>query len=438
MFWILLLAVSIKHIRFFRNIPALPLSSLIIFFLIKVMAGSVYIFVYTYYFDPQTADVHRFFNEGMIIYRSLFDNPLDYLRILTGIDASEPHLQVYYQRLHYWFFPERPPLLNDNRLIIGFNAIANILSFGSIHINSAFANFISFSGLVALYKFGLKHIKNENISWLKLGVFLFPSALFWGSGLTKEVFILPLLGFFLFYFDKALNGSSLSIRQIFLFSSTIFLLLWLKVYVFLLLIPCLIAYFISGKLKRLRPELLFLVISYLVLAVMMMVSLIFLNIDPLAQLAERQNFFMKFSVMVDAGSLIHEVYLEPTFQSILAYTPHALLNVLIRPHLFDSTNPLILKAAIENIFIVGMLAAMAYFGVKNQGFNRIQCLGILFTLLLFIFIGLTTQVYGTLVRLKIPALPLLWISFLSISPYIGKNSVRFSLFSLIPSKRFKK
>lgn len=415
-FWTFLLALSIRFIPFFRNINGLNYSGLLLFFLLKVITGSVYIFIYTYHFDPKTSDVHRFFNEGKVIYSSLFHNPLDYFRILLGIDANQPHLQTYYQQLHYWFFPERPPLLNDNRLIIGFNALANILSFGSIHTNAALANFISFSGLVALYKFGLNHVHQMNTLWLKLGIFMMPSVLFWGSGLNKEVLLLPVLGFFLYFFDKIVAGNRLSTKQFLMFVATLVLMLWLKVYVFILLIPCLIAYLLSVKIKNIRTELIFIAIPTILLAMVLVTNWIFPQFDPILKLTERQNFFMQFSVMVGAGSIIHEVYLEPNIGSILAYVPQALLNVLVRPHFFDNLDPLILMAVFENLLIAVMLAAMAYYALKQKKLSRIQCLGISFTLLLFVFIGLTTQVYGTLVRLKIPALPLLWISFLSILP----------------------
>jgi hypothetical protein len=415
-FWTFLLAFSIRYIPFFRNINGLSYSGLLLFFLLKVITGSVYILIYTYHFEPKTSDVHRFFNEGKVIYSSLFHNPLDYFRILSGFDGNQPHLQIYYQQLHYWFFPERPPLLNDNRLIIGFNAVANLFSFGSIHTNSALANFISFSGLVALYKFGLNHVHKINTLWLKLGIFLMPSVLFWGSGLNKEVLLLPVLGFFLYFFDKIIAGNHLSIKQILMFAATLVLLLWLKVYVFILLIPCLIAYFLSAKIKSIRTELIFIAIPAILLAIVLVAAWVFPQFDPILKLTERQNFFMTFSVLVGAGSIIHEVYLEPNIGSILAYAPQALLNVLVRPHFFDNLNPLIIMAVSENILIAGMLATIVFYALKKKKLSRIQCLGISFTLLLFVFIGLTTQVYGTLVRLKIPALPLLWISFLSILP----------------------
>jgi len=415
-FWTFLLGLALRRIAFFQNISGLNYSNLMLLFVIKVIAGSAHIFIYTYHFDPATADVHRFFNEGKVIYSSLFQNPMDYLRILTGIDAQEPHLEVYYQKMHYWFFPERPPLLNDNRLIIGFNAVANLLSFESIHTNAVFANFIGFSGLVALYKFGLNHVQPLNTPWLRLGIFLMPSVLFWGSGLNKEVFLLPAMGFFLYYFDKTIAGRAFSVKQMIFFATTIVLLLWLKVYVFLLLFPCLIAYFLSSKKEGIRPELIFIAIPALMIVLVLGANWVFPQFDPLLKLTERQNFFMRFSVMLEAGSVIHEVYLEPRIGSILSYAPQALLNVLVRPHVFESMSPFILIAAIENIAIAGMLSAIVYFALKKKGLNRIECLGITFALLLFVFIGLTTQVYGTLVRLKIPALPILFISFLSIVP----------------------
>ncbi len=413
--WIYVLAMALKHLPFFRQVPGLPYKTLLFFFLLKVMAGAIFILIYTYYYESRTADLYRYFNEGKVLFGALWRDPLDYLRMITGIGADAPHLQSYYAKMPYWWDPELYPVYNDNRIMIRYNAILNLLSFGKIHVNSVIANFVSLAGFVALYKFALNYIDKSKYSWLKYGIFLFPSLVFWGSGLIKEILLFPLLGFFVYFTDRLIFGQRLKPWQYFVFAAIVALLMLLKVYVLLLLLPCLLAFYLSGKTK-LRPALVFLIVITGAVLLVSLAGLLFPQVDPYSILAKRQNFYMQFSVNVGAGSLIHEVYLAPGLAGVVSYIPRALFNVLFRPHLLDSFNPIILMAAFENLLILLVLSLIAWWGFRNKRLNRIEWLGLWFTLLLFVFIGITTQIYGTLVRFKIPALPFLWMAFVSLLP----------------------
>lgn len=436
-FWILVLALALKRLPFFRNLPGLPYPTLLIFFLIKAIAGAAFILIYTYYYETATADIYRYFFEGRVIYEALWQNPADYLRLVTGIDANAPHLYEYYHKMHYWWDPRFFPVYNDNRLIIRYNALLNLLSFGKIYVNAVIANFLSLAGLVAFYKFALRHVAFQKLNWIKWGIFLFPSLIFWGSGLTKEVILIPALGFFFYYFDRIIYSEKLSIIQYVIFALLVTLLLLLKGYVLILLLPCLMAFILSVKIKKIGPGILFSLVIFSVIFMIFTISWLFPHFNPINILASHQNSIMQFSVLVNAGSIIHEVYLEPTIKSILLYSPRALFNVLFRPHLLESLNPVILLAALENMIIVLFILAMVFFAFKKKQLNNIEYLGIWFTLLLFVFIGLTTQVYGTLVRFKIPALPLLWLSFISIVPVEKLKWTRFFINFFERTSHFK-
>ena len=414
--WIYLLVHAMKRIPFFRDVPGLPYKTLIVFFLVKVFAGALFIFIYTYYYESRTADIYRYFNESKVLYGALFSNPMDFLRMLTGIGADAPHLQGYFDKMPYWWDPELYPVYNDNRLMIRYNAMLNLVSFGKIHVNSVIANFFSFAGLVAIYKFALGYLDTKKVHLLKYGIFLFPSMILWGSGLIKEILLIPAMGFFIYYSDHIFSGKRLKLGQYLFLAILVSLLLLLKVYVLLLLLPCLAAFYLSGWIKKSSSGFIFPVTILVAGLAVLLAGWLFPQFDPFTILAKRQNFYMRFSIFVNAGSLIHEVFLKPDFTSIVSYVPQALFNVLFRPHLFDSANPIILSAALENLGIFLILILTIIYGIRKKGLNRIEWFGLWFMVLLFVFIGITTQVYGTLVRFKIPALPFLWISFVNIVP----------------------
>ena len=430
-FWVFVLASALYFLPFFRNIKGLEYRWLLGFFLLKIIASQIFIFIYTYYFDPETADLHRFFNESLVFYQIWQQNPVDFFRLLVGNTALHPHLAEYYPQLHLWHYAELSPVFNDNKIVIGFNALANLLTSASLHSNAVIANFVSLAGLTALYKFALFYTAPGKWNWLKYGIFLFPSVLFWGSGVIKEIFLIPALGFFIYSAAKVdLQIGKPMLRWLYLAISASLMLL-IKTYVLGLLLLVLAPWFLEKRKKLPVRALWFIVIPLFALLSVWVAGMVLPELNFMAMIAKRQNFFMNFSLWVDAGSIIHEVFLQPNLASIMQYAPRAFFNVLMFPHIFQQQGFVSLYAALENLIIIAMLVGVAIAAIRQKGMDRTQWLCLMFLLLLFTFVGTMNQVSGTLVRLKIPALPFLWILFVGLVPvkeiqnkimsYLGAN-----------------
>ena len=119
----------------------------------------------------------------------------------------------------------------------------------------------------------------------------------------------------------------------------------------------------------------------------------------------------------DLGNVGSYIYLPPLdngLQSMIVNAPNALFNSLFRPTIFEAKSAMMLFAAIENIFIICMLAAGLLFIQPKNFSNRDVWCCLSYITIFFVLIGLTTPVLGALVRYKVPALPFLGILILLI------------------------
>src|ERR1035438_7336814 len=84
----------ILKINFFKS-ELLSRKFIVLIFILKIIAGTALWFVYTrLYTDRLSADIFKYFDDGKILYNTLFSKPLDYFKMLFGFPDSS--LQHYY------------------------------------------------------------------------------------------------------------------------------------------------------------------------------------------------------------------------------------------------------------------------------------------------------------------------------------------------------
>ncbi len=405
----------IKRINFFKNIPGLTYKNLVLFFSIKFITGIILSLIYKYYYDTSTADIYKYYYDGLFLYEILWEEPFDYLKILTGVGITEYHTEKYLSNMSYWFRPWESPVYNDNRIIIRFNAFVSIFSFGYIHIHTLFANILSFTGLVGIYKFILKYLPNNKVEWLKWGIFLFPSLLFWGSGVLKEAILIGCFGLGIHFADKIFSNTYKKFTSILVLAVCLWVLLFLKTYILLLFLPCFIGFYISKKFNFIKTQLVYAGLFFLILIIGVIINYLIPAYSPFYLIADKHNSLVDLSRAIDAGSLLHEGYLAYSIRDILLNTPRGFLYTFTRPHIFETDSLLILFSALENILIKIMIVISLIFYSKKQDIPiRLAGMSFWFCIVGFAFIGLTTPVSGAIVRYKIIMLPFLWVLVLSI------------------------
>jgi len=466
----------IRRLPFFR-VDGISRNALCAGFIAKIIFGTILWAIYSLHSPYQgQADIFFYFDDGLDIYKVLFEKPLDYLKIIFG--SSDPSLFKYLKTTGNWSKTYTQGIVNESRTIIRFNAIVNIFSFANYHVHTVFICFLSLLGLTGILKTFLPFFENKKKELFAI-IFFIPSVLFWGSGVLKEGLILFAMGLLLYHWHKLLS-ERISAGRIFLFLLFAGLLSITKAYILLMLVPALIAHSWILKTGNRKPALKYLA----VFSIFVSITLLQQKIDIPFKLMDRQrqgiymssggsflgiqekNKFVYISPAISdrivllegkqgyckikegvpyvswyfeeyndsnyvqhstdtatywiyfnlekSGSKIEVPLLYPSYTSILKNAPVSFANVAFRPVIFEAKNPMMLMSAVENCLFALFIILCLSFPARKIPNTHVIYFCFSFVVLLFLLIGLTTPVLGAVVRYKIPALPFFLMPFLLI------------------------
>ena len=408
----------------FFHLPGISLSFLKLGFIIKLFAGITVGLIYTYYYtDRLTADTFKFFDDSKILHSAIYENPLNYLKMLTGIGASSPGLQHYYDSMTNWYDTFSP--FNDNRTMIRLNAFLRLFSFGYYYVHVTVVCFLSFVGIIAIVKTFSREYPGLNKE-IFLIFLLLPSVLFWGSGLLKDALVFFTFGLVLLFFDRMIRETKFKSAQLFIFIVALCLLMITKFQVFLISVPLLIAWGISSKFKF-NALYTFAGFSLLFFSVVLLTSHMLPDWDVIKLLVEKQSAFFELVDTTDAGSAISIPVLEPNLTNFIIKAPIGFFNCLTRPFITDSGAFLNTISAIENVFIL-LLGAFCVlkFRIRNVKNKILPVFCLFYTLYSFTLIGMITPILGAMVRYKAQALPFMVVLFIIIAqPAVQKVIEKF-------------
>jgi len=416
----LLFLFIISRMEFF-TVDGISKRAISLIFILKIIAGLALWAVYTFYYtDRATADIYKYFDDSKVIADALWTQPLDYLKMLSGLGNNTPAFDHYYSEMHYWARKIDSSIYNDSHTIIRFNALLRLFSFGYYNVHTVVICFLSLTGLTAIYKSFVSQLPDKKKELLA-AVFLLPSVLFWGSGVLKEGLIFFALGLLIYYSTRLFSAKAILICL-----GAAFLLAFSKFYVWLAIFPGIL--FLLWVTKTGRQKL-FLKFA----AVMGIVAMSGLSIDqftdiqnPLVTLSQKQYEFSQLAYgnlsdannkpIPTAGSIIRIDTLEPTLSSFTANAPAALKNTFLRPYITEARSPVMLLSALETLLILVaiLLCLLCMKPLKEIRWEYVLfCLS--FVLIQFLIIGETTPVLGAVARYKTIALPFLLIAFLFVA-----------------------
>lgn len=405
----------IWKIKFFDS-EGLSKKSLPAVFILKIIFGLVLWAIYTYHYTYRsTSDAYRFFDDATIIYNSTKGNFLHFVRIVLGINSEAEELKPYFSQTSSWYRPYDYGLINDDRTLIRFNAIVLFFSFGYYHVHTVFMNFLALIGLVALYKTFIAFLPDRKIE-LFFAVFLFPTVLFWGSGVLKEGLILFSLGIFLYSFFRILKSRNSLLLNLAILSFSLFMLSIIKVYVLLCMIPAIISMIFIKLSGNNRIILKFSLTHIILIIAALNIHYIFPEYNVLEMLQIKQRDFYNVAQLWEAGSAINIGRLEPNLWSFIIHIPRALFTTFFRPHLLEANSLFLYAAALENMIVIILLIFYLFHLNKRAGEKALVILFCLsFVILLALLIGWTTPIMGAIVRYKLPLLPFVVFILLFIS-----------------------
>lgn len=391
-----------------------PPYVVVILFTIKVLAGVLLTYFYTYlYNDRFNSDLFKLYDDSKHIYDALPEKPMDFIKMTLGIDADNPYYDRYYYRMFNWFPYYENTVHHDTRTMIRLNAFFRLFSFGAFQVHNIFMCFLSTLGLAAIYQTFYTYFTDRKLALLA-SVFLFPSAILWGSGMLKEGLMLLALGLFLKGIWPIIHHQ-INFKNVALTAIGFLIFVTIKIYVLLALLPGLALVYFGLRFQVKKWGFLFVSAGFIGLFFLCISPAIMGDSSPLTYLSNRQQDMLRLIYYTNPGSAVDMQPLQPKWFSLLRLLPEALFNALFRPTLVESKGLLQLFSALENAGIIILI--FTWFGLIQMPQKNKYVFWFLLSVafILLALMGLTTPILGTLNRYRVPAMPFLFMAiFISI------------------------
>lgn len=409
-----LVFIYIIHKASFFETDGLSRNNITALFLLKIVFGLAIWLVYTHYYtDRKSNDVFRFYDDGGIMFSAIYHNPIHYLQMVLGINSDADYLVPYYKQMANWYKPWAAATYHNNRIIIRFNALVYLFSWGYYNVHTVFMCFTSLTGLMGIYKTVVPFLMDKKKE-LAVAVFLIPSVLFWGSGVLKEGIIICTIGMVLYFFTQLLYEKFTWVKMCFLLFFGL-ILAFTKIYVFAALIPSLLAMFWIKKTDNRFMLLKFISVHLVVFLLVVNANRIKPEWDILKSLEHKQWSFLVAATREKAGSLIYVNLLEPSISGVIKNTPDAIVNTLFRPYPHESKSLFMLLSSLENIVMLFLIVfSFLFFKKPEKSFLPLWYTSLFFVLTLALLIGLVNPVLGSIVRFRAPLLPFFAILFIAL------------------------
>lgn len=385
-FYCLLFCWLITRISFFKK-SGLSNKILITLFALRILSLIVGCYVNLYVLPVSDSVV--FHHMGIEQFHLLFTNPHEYFTDIFQSSYSTGYSRLLDDTHSYW---------NNLRtnLLAKMLSIFDLLSVRSFWINTLFYNFLVFFGSVALYKVFIK-IFPKSFYAIIFCIFILPSALFYSAMIHRDGLILLSLSMIIYHLFFMMKGHQISWKRMVITVLFLLLIFCLRNFVFITLIPALIAWILAQKFPK------YSFVSFL--AVYIIVGILFFTsgfISPRTNLPQyvslRQKSFIEIGKA--GNSTVNIQPLHPTFKSFLKNAPEALDHTLFRPYLTKINNYQYLPFALEILLFEILFLIFIFYHRKIFPVNPVIYFCIFFSLSMFLVTGYTVPIIGAIVRYR--------------------------------------
>jgi hypothetical protein len=388
----------------------------------KILGGIGLALVYTLYYPG--GDTLQYYWDSLACQKLMFVDFKSFWYVLT----SKADIANYYYFNDETGFPAycRDPkawfVVKISLFIVG-------LSMQSYLITTILCSTFSFVGIWKMYRVFAKEFptiqKEMAISFLFI-----PSVFFWGSGLLKDTFTLAALGFFVSGAYNTLIANKNVLRGVFTMLLSGFLIISIKPYILVGLVPSLILWVIFKNIQKIEVATLRSISLPLLLLLGFAFGYAFLQVmgDSLQEY-KLDSFLDKAAInQKDLKSDYHKGNAfdigeyDPTIQGISSKFFIATFSAIYRPMIYEVNNVVMFLASIENLLILILTIRVLWYIRFFRFFKYIKSHHLLvfafsFAILFAFFIGLSTSNFGALVRYKIPCMPF-YVASLYIIQYL--------------------
>ena len=383
-----------------------------LFFNLKIIGALLITFLFNLYYSG--GDTTAYFNDGRLLNKVLLTNPaLAFEMFLSSGNKAE-----WSNNLVDGFDGFRFADDATTWLVTKITAIVEIFTFRSMLGTAMVFGFFSarliwkfYETILKIYPFAEKYL-----AWAILFV---PNVLLWGSGIFKDTVTLCLTMFSLVCLYNILISKNKIFLNTLYFIITVYIVFIVKSYIIVTFLGCLTMWVFSLlKIKSdflrilLRPFLvgIFGIIFYFAFDEFTK-SFEKFQIEKVLETTKNTGQYLKYISEGTDGSVYDIGTLEPSVSGLLKLAPAAINVTLFRPYLWESGKIIIFFSALESGFLL-LFTIFTIFKVGPFKFvfyifkDPLLLSFFLFTIVFSIFVGLSSFNFGSLVRYKIPCIPL--------------------------------
>jgi hypothetical protein len=372
---------------------------------LKLGAGITLGLVYKYHYVA--GDTFGFFEDATKLTELFWGSPLAYFSFIIG-GSESGHLSEL-------LINSQPRSL----FLVKIVSFIAIWTHDNYWLTSLYFSLVSFwSGFLLFQK--VSNLYPTTKSAAAIAFLFFPSVIFWSSGVIKESLALASLFILVRIYITLLAKLKVSWWEYLLAPISIIVGWNLKYYWIAVFIPVSITTLVirvvsqRSQLKSWN-KLLMWVATFLVLC--FCVTIVHPNFyveNFLLVLVDNYDEFIRISP--PASVVLYT--LEPTWASVILNSPSALVTGFFRPFVWEAYNFLQLAVSIENLFLFGMfLTALSKWRLLIESKHRLLIFsGIIYIVILCLFLALSTPNFGTLARYKVGFQPFLVFMLLAENP----------------------
>lgn len=376
------------------------------------------VFVFTYILLFNGGDTTAYWNGAECIQNLMLDSPMKALEHFFTTPERANYHTFFNESTGYppiWIYREP-----ESYFVCKLTALVGLLCFKSyLAVSLIFAFFLAEINW-KIYRIVLK-INVFQEKYIHLAVLFIPSVSFWCGGVSKDTIIL--ISFFhLFYLLYSMiyleKGRSI-IHWIGLFFFFFIIYHTRNFMLMPIVVPLLIAFFVSTLRKYKIAPILQIPINIGLLTIIAGISILYLSSERGANLIA-SNGFIKEAIVVQQD-FKHNIYygknqysigeIDNTPLGILKSIPISVFSGIYQPLPWNGLSFNLLINAIESLVFLVLTAKIILTGKLFRWIQIIRNNDLLLFFIIFVFIiafmaGFTSIIYGVLVRIRAPLLPL--------------------------------
>lgn len=328
--------------------------------------------------------------------------------------------------------------VESNFMVVRIAAFFSFFTLGRYMLVNFLFGMVAFSGLWRLFKFFYSQFPHLH-KQLALSILFFPTVIFWSSGAMKDTICMAAIGFITYSLYEILyNKRELLINGVLvlLFS---FLLITLKMYIFLAYLPFFILFLILKNVSLVKNRILRYLIGPVMLAggIFGIIEVIdsyktelgLLAVENITETVKMQQTNFQSQEDLAGSNFSLGVEFDGSAIGLAKLAPAAVAATLFRPFLWESKKISTILSSLEGLALMYFTLLVFYkagfltfFKTLFKDPTAFYCFG--FAILFAVFVGATTLNFGSLVRYKIPGLPFYAISLFIILDVAKNKSIK--------------